>query len=203
MLSGNPLNISILILAAGSSSRMGKPKQLLKVSGEPLILRTLRIGLASAVKRICIVLGHQAKEIKAVLNDQSVEVVVNQQWEKGMGNSLKYGLGKILQSRPETSAVLTLVCDQPLITTHHLNELLHQYISSRKPIITSGYTDVQGVPAIFDRSIFPELLSIDDHQGAKQVIEKITERVATVPFTGGEIDLDTPEDYDAFVNSTE
>jgi molybdenum cofactor cytidylyltransferase len=203
VLKGNPVDISILLLAAGSSSRMGRPKQLLLVEGEPLLLRTLRIALASKANNTIIVLGHQAKEIQSILTDQPVSVIVNQMWAKGMGNSLKYGLAEILKFKPDTSAALTLVCDQPLLTTHHLDELLHHYASTGKPIITSGYNEVQGVPAIFDRIIFPELLSIDDHQGAKHVIEKNPNRIVIVPFIGGEVDLDTPEDYDSLITASE
>ncbi len=197
------MNISILLLAAGSSSRMGRPKQLLLVEGEPLLLRTLRIALASKATNTVVVLGYQAKEIQSILNTQPVSVIVNPQWEKGMGNSFKFGLAEILKLKPDTSAVLTLVCDQPLLTTHHLDELLHHYTSTGKPIITSGYSKVQGVPTIFDRTIFPELLSIDDHQGAKHVIEKNPDRLVSVPFVGGEVDMDTPEDYDSLINASE
>jgi molybdenum cofactor cytidylyltransferase len=203
VLKGNPVDISILLLAAGSSSRMGRPKQLLLVEGKPLLLRTLHIALASKANNTVVVLGHQAKEIQSILNTQPVSVIVNPQWENGMGNSFKFGLAEILKFKPDTSAVLTLVCDQPLLTTHHLDELLDTYASTGKPIITSGYSDVQGVPAIFDRSIFPELFSIDDHQGAKHVIEKNPNRIVIVPFKGGEVDLDTPEDYDSLITASE
>jgi molybdenum cofactor cytidylyltransferase len=196
------LDISVLVLAAGASSRMGRPKQLLLVSGEPLLHKTVRIALSCKANKTFVVLGHQPVETQAILEGLPVSIFIHKQWPRGMGSSIKFGLTKILEANPDTSAVLILVCDQPLLTTAHLNNLIQHYRTTGKTIIASGYTNIQGVPALFDQLVFPELLSIKDEQGAKIILEKNPEQIATVPFIGGEIDLDTPEDYTSFVNAT-
>jgi molybdenum cofactor cytidylyltransferase len=124
----------------------------------------------------------------------SAEVVVHPDWKNGMGSSLKAGLAYLLRhDRPE--AVMVMVCDQPRLTAQHLRELITTYRKTKKSIIASHYGGTDGVPALFDQSLFPELLLLPDEQGARKVIAARAENVVSVSFPEGAIDLDTPEDY--------
>lgn len=123
-----------------------------------------------------------------------VQIVENQQWKKGMGSSLKMGLENVLKKWPNTTSLLILVCDQPMLTAEHLQKIMLAATQSEKKIIASFYSNVLGVPALFKKEFFNELLSIDDSEGAKKLIERHKDEVAQVEFIGGEMDIDTPED---------
>ena len=192
-------HISALILAAGSSSRMGQPKQALLVDGEPLIVRTVRAALASKADTVLAVLGSGASNHKQVLNDLPVSILIHERWQEGLGSTLKRGLNEILRLNSQTNAVLVMVCDQPELTTEHLNQLIDQYKSTHHAIVASSYQGAIGVPAIVDSSLFSDLLRIENHEGAKAVIRNYPQLTLAIPFPGGEIDLDTLEQYTRYL----
>lgn len=185
---------SVIILAAGSSSRLGRSKQLVKVNGMPLLLKATMAALEALYSHVVVVLGANAEEHKKIITHLPVEIIIHTQWKKGMGSSLKTGLQHILKLKPKSSAIVVLVCDQPLLTSSHLTVLRGAYRKTGKPIVASLYNDTLGVPALFDQSLFPELLEIKDGQGAKIVIENHLDSVESIPWTGGGLDIDTPED---------
>ena len=190
--------ISIILLAAGSSSRMGQSKQLLSINNEPLLLRTVKTAIASTVKNVIVILGADEQKHRSVIEHLPVQIIHNPTWSKGMGNSLKAGLNHLLSIQPETQAAIISVCDQPLLTTDHFNQLVLNYHQKQKPIVASLYSGSPGVPALFVKSLFPDLLKISDDQGAKKVINAYSDSITLIDFPGGEIDLDTPEEYKAF-----
>lgn len=187
-------NESVIILAAGSSSRLGQSKQLVKVNGVPLLLKTTMAALEALYSHVVVVLGANAEEHKKLIAHLPIEIITNKDWEKGMGSTLKTGLQHILKLKPKSSAIVVLVCDQPLLTSSHLIALRGAYRKTGKPIVASLYKETLGVPALFDQSLFPELLEIKDVQGAKIVIENHPDSAETIPWTGGGLDIDTPED---------
>jgi len=188
-------SISLILLAAGSSSRMGQSKQLLLIENEPLLLRSTKAALASSFETVVVVLGAQEREHRSVIAHLPIQIVLNQNWEDGMGSSLKKGLLHLLNIQPETQAIMIMVCDQPLLTSSHLDKIIAVYKQAQISIVASHYADSAGVPALFDKSVFSELLNIDDNHGAKKVINKHPEMLALVDFNGGEIDLDTLNEY--------
>ena len=190
--------IAILLLAAGSSSRLGRSKQLVSIKGQPLLLKSINAAIESGIKNITVVLGANEQAHREVITDAGVQVVVNTAWKKGMGNSLKVGLSYLLQQTPKAEAVITMVCDQPLINSDHLTKLVSEYKSSESVIVASFYQGVAGVPVLFDRTLFSELLSMPDEAGAKKIIQQHPHLVKTVPFPGGEIDIDTEDDLKKF-----
>src|SRR5690606_19422696 len=103
-------------------------------------------------------------------------------WEKGMGSSLKAGMDFIQSYLADTTAVVVLVCDQPLLTADHLNNLIGKYRNAKAPVVASTYSGVTGVPAIFDASLFAEIRSIDDKHGARQIIDMHKGDVQQVEF---------------------
>lgn len=191
--------IAILLLAAGSSSRLGRSKQLVSIKGQPLLLKSMNAAIESGIENIIVVLGANEQEHYQVIKDAGVQVVVNTAWKKGMGNSLKVGLSYLLQQTPKAEAVITMVCDQPLITSDQLKKLIAEYESSRSAIVASFYQGVAGVPVLFDRTLFSELLSMSDEAGAKKILQEHPHLVKTVPFPGGEIDIDTEDDLKSFL----
>lgn len=193
------MNSAAIILAAGSSSRMGQSKQLLPVDGEPLLLRTVKAVLStSLLSNTVVVLGSEEERHSTLLQHLPVDIVSNLHWKKGIGSSLKAGLEQALQKDPSLEGVVILVCDQPLLSGENIAALLTTYSKTGKPVVASLYAGVPGVPAFFFKSYFDKLKRISDQEGAKKIILSNGGDLAEVDFPGGEVDLDTMEEYDAF-----
>ena len=190
----HPTNkIAALILAAGASRRLGQPKQLIKINGETLLRRTARIASEAGCDPVIVVLGFEHEKIGEGLGALlRVSTVVNPEWEQGMASSLQAGLNAVSRHAPKS--VLVLVCDQPRLTTETLRSLIAHHIRSRPDITASRYKGASGVPAIFDRTVVPELMRLRGDQGARKIIAQQKWRVETVEFPGGEIDVDDPAD---------
>lgn len=195
------MNIGIIILAAGSSSRMGQSKQLLPVQGKTLLERIVAIAQSLKPSHTVVVLGAGEKEHAAILQNANVQSIVNHKWQNGMGSSLKAGLQYLLLLSPSVDTAIILVCDQPAVTTTYLESIVQHYNTNDKAIVASYYSDTPGVPALFDKTLFPELLTMEDSQGAKKVIQKHITSTELIPFAEGSIDLDTPEDYQNFIDT--
>ena len=191
--------IGAIVLAAGSSSRMGVSKQLLDVYGDKLLRRTVRTILKTEIDAVAVVLGAREQDHRTIVEDLHVDIVSNTKWATGMGSSIKQGLAHLGRKHPDLSAVIIFVCDQPLLNTAVISDLIAGYRRNKKPVIASGYAGMPGVPVLFDKSIFDKLEALPDHQGAKKIILQNPADVHTIPFAGGEIDLDTMEDYNAFL----
>jgi molybdenum cofactor cytidylyltransferase len=184
---------AILILAAGSSSRLGQSKQLLQYQGQSLLQRTSSLACAIC-RQVVVVLGSNFDNHAKEIANLSAYVVNNQDWQKGMGHSLKVGVKEILSRWPTAKAILVLVCDQPRLTQQHLELLIEWAANVPQSIVCSSYGTTLGVPALFKKEMFPKLLEIADNEGAKKLIQQHAEQVVSIPFRGGEIDIDTPED---------
>ncbi|MBL7872220.1 MAG: nucleotidyltransferase family protein [Cyclobacteriaceae bacterium] len=196
------MRVGIIILAAGSSSRLGKPKQLLKVNGgKTLLEKTTYAALDSGANPIIVVLGNQAEILSKIIQTLSVTVVTHKYWILGMGSSLKAGLQKLLNDHPETEAVIVTVCDQPYLTAEHLKKLITVYIHTSSQVVASHYNGIHGVPALFDKSLFQKLLELKDDEGARKIIRPQAGTIELVPFENGEIDIDTPDDLNYLTNN--
>ncbi len=193
------MEFGIIILAAGSSTRMGTSKQLLLVDGTPLLARSTTIALQSGISNIVVVLGANEIEHRKAIKDLPVDIAVNKDWAQGMGGTLKVGLNHLLQHNPNTNAVIVMVCDQPLLTSEHLKLLKEKFIDSQKLIVASRYANTFGVPALFAKSLFSEIQGLRVEHGAKKIIEAHPDEIEAVDFTEGGIDLDTAEDYRNFL----
>jgi molybdenum cofactor cytidylyltransferase len=192
------MNTAIIILAAGSSSRLGQSKQMLDIDGEKLLVKTIKTALGSDGGPIAVVLGANEKQHREILKVLPVHIVYNEDWQSGMGSSLKKGLRYLLSEDPSLEAVVVLVCDQPLMISENINNLILKHHETKKAIIASRYAQMPGVPVLFDKIYFPKLMSLPDDQGAKKIILQHNDDVFEVDFPGGETDLDRMEDYDAF-----
>jgi molybdenum cofactor cytidylyltransferase len=189
--------IGAVILAAGASTRMGTPKQLLYFKGRSLLRHTVEVAIAQECEPIVVVLGAYAEQIRneVSLSQLRVVVVENQDWKKGMGASIRVGVNAVNNLSENLEAVILLLCDQPFCD-RIINQLVSVYYTTRNPIIASEYAQTLGVPALFSHELFSELMNLDVEKGAKQVIQKYKHLVFSVPFEAGVIDVDTPEDYE-------
>ena len=192
-------DVAILILAAGESKRMGKPKQQLKFNETTLLEHSVDSSLHSMAGNVLVVLGSNHLQHLQILEGKSIKIVYHADWQKGIGSSIKIGVRNILEENINIQAILILVCDQPLLSTVILNDLIETYKEKLPMAVASSYNDTFGVPAIFDRSLFNDLLKISNDSGAKEVLNKFKNKLLSIPFSGGEIDLDTPKDYKNFI----
>ncbi len=190
--------ISIIILAAGSSSRLGQSKQLILVDGKTLLEKSVLAALNSGAEHVVVVLGAQATLHNKAIENLPVKIIINEEWKKGMGNSLKAGLNYVVTKYPETEAVIVMVCDQPFLTSEHLKKLITSFQKNPTEIVASSYNQIKGVPALFSRSMFSQLFQLEDIQGARKVIQFHKGSMQLAEFPKGEIDLDTPEDLSKF-----
>ncbi len=174
---------------------MGTPKQLLSYGGHSFLHHTVEVAIASGCQPIVVVLGAYAEQIKPEISQLIVQVVETQEWVEGMSASIRTGIKALNVTKKNLDAVVIVLCDQPFISSHMLNQLVTAYYSTGKPIIASEYAGTLGVPALFGKSFFLELTTLRGSEGAKQVIKKHVHQVFGIPFPAGAIDIDTPKDY--------
>jgi len=189
----------IIILAAGSSSRMGQPKQLLIYKQTTLLQRAINAAIGTPDSCLVVVLGanHQL-----LMPDAAMLIVeYNPDWQQGMGASISAGIKRLLAEKPTVQNVLLMLCDQPFADTALLQKLINAKQNSNDKIIASAYENTLGAPVLFDRSYFNELLALQGQEGAKKLLIKYSNEVIAMPFNKGAIDIDTPEDYERLLNS--
>jgi molybdenum cofactor cytidylyltransferase len=187
--------IGIVILAAGESARMGEPKQLLGYCGRPLLRHAAECALALGSGPVAVVLGAFSEKIRPTLDGLPLLIVENHDWREGMGTSLRTGLAALLGAHPNITAVISMLSDQPLVSTSLLGEIISLHTAAGHRIVASEYDGNLGVPALFARELFPELLALDGASGARQIIRAHRESAVCVPFQQGAMDVDTPADY--------
>jgi molybdenum cofactor cytidylyltransferase len=188
--------IGAVILAAGGSSRFGHPKQLLPFRGKTLVRTIIDAACEAGCSPVVVVIGSEAEKIHPELAHANVIEIRNSNWQRGIGSSIRSGVQTLIDHPPDVEAILLLVCDQPAVNTRFIKRLIATREATKKDIVSSSYANTVGVPALFDRSLFEELLSLSDEAGAKSIILQNPERVAQLPFPEGAIDIDTPEDWE-------
>lgn len=190
-------NTGIVILAGGSSSRLGEPKQLLIHDGKSLLQKSIDAAISSDADPVIVVLGANAEQISAEINKSKAQVIINSAWEEGMASSIRIGINELLFNSPSAEAVILMVCDQPFITAGLINELINTRKQTGKPIVSCNYGEAIGPPALFHRSVFNELMQLKGDVGARKIIRHHHDDVATVVFGKGKFDIDTRDDYTA------
>ena len=191
---------AILILAAGASTRMGTPKQLLKWNDETLLNRMIRLSVSSPFQRIMVVLGANRTVIEPTLLQDNYEIAINENWKKGMSASIQVGLSQLLKKHPTVQAILIVLVDQPYVDQSLILQFYQTYMEKRALVIASAYSNTLGVPALFDKSLFPALLSENQKGGAKRIIQQYKDQLIKIDFPKGAQDLDTPDNWVAFSN---
>lgn len=191
--------VGLLLLAAGASRRLGgEPKQLLSYEGESLLRRAARTALTSLCRPVVVVTGAHRERVENEVADLPLEIVVNEQWATGMAASIRTGMEHLI-AHAETCAVVVMLCDQPLVGAPLINKLVAAYRQTGAPLAAAKYNGTHGVPALFDRQLYPALLALTGSQGAKSIILAHSAHLSEVPAPEAALDVDTLEDYERLV----
>ncbi|MGI4872839.1 MAG: nucleotidyltransferase family protein [Janthinobacterium lividum] len=190
--------VGLLLLAAGSSSRLARPKQLLPYQGHTLLRHAAEVAAASPCRPLVLVTGALHDELLPEIEGLPFHVVRNDAWADGMGGSIAAGLAE-LETAAEVhnvDAVVVMLCDQPLLTPDIIGELIVQFQATGQPVVASSYAGVQAVPALFSRAVFPQLLALRGASGARELLQQYA-HLPAVDFPGGATDVDTEAQYAA------
>jgi molybdenum cofactor cytidylyltransferase len=196
-------NIGVIILAAGASSRLGHPKQLLTFAGKSLLQQMIQVAEGAAAGSVFVVLGAHEDKIRSSIGNTSAHVIINEHWQEGMASSIRCGINALLQMNPQTEGALMMLCDQPLVTSALLNELIAVHMQTANAIVASSYGGTIGVPAFFSKRIFSGLLKITGDVGARAIIRQHQKDVAVVEFPDGSMDIDTADDFQRYQHNFE
>jgi molybdenum cofactor cytidylyltransferase len=191
----------IVILAAGPSTRMGRPKQLLKLGNTPLLARVVEECLASPAWPVGVVLGAHAHPIRPALARQPVLVVENSAWAEGMASSIRAGIGTLRQFSRSIDGALIALCDQPAFDRNSIARLFQALDGSERTIAAAHYSGRCGAPALFLSNHFKTLNLLTGEEGARMLLNGKPEAVAAVPMPELAADLDTPEDWQRHARS--
>lgn len=188
-------NIGLIILAAGNASRMGEPKQLLTYQGRSLIRHAVEVALVSTCQPVVVVVGAYTEKVTLEVENLGIQLVKNTHWREGMSSSIRAGINALEETNPKLDAAIIALADQPLISPKVFERLLEAYQNTGKSIIASAYDDVVGVPALFDRTFFPELINLQGDRGAKTLTSKYINHLISISVPEAATDIDTPDDY--------
>lgn len=188
---------AVVVLAAGTSSRLGSPKQLLIYQGKSLLQHATAAAVQTNLQPVVIVVGADSDALSEQGKERNYYVVENKDWKEGMASSLRCGVTAVQQIAPAADGVILMVCDQPYVTTSVLNGLIQAQHQTGLPVVASNYGNMLGTPALFHKSLFTELMELTGDTGARSIIRRYEELVATIAFPKGIIDIDTQKDYEA------
>jgi molybdenum cofactor cytidylyltransferase len=186
--------ISGIILAAGTSSRLGRPKQLLPLAGKPLLQHAVDAAHQAGLDEVVVVLGHEAGEVAATLSlPEGARTVFNPNYVEGQSSSLRAGLQAV---STEARGAVVLLGDQPGITPEAIRAVVRSFEEAGGPVVQAAYGGRPGHPVLFDRRIWPEVETVEGDVGARDILSGHPEWVTTVDV-GGEppSDIDTWGDY--------
>jgi molybdenum cofactor cytidylyltransferase len=184
--------IAAVVLAAGGSSRLGQPKQLLEFEGQSLVRRAAQAALDAGCAPVVVVVGPEQEPIAAALQGLEVTLLPNELWRGGIGTSIRAGVEHVRTS----DALIILACDQPHVSVSVLLQFVARQQESPHSMVAAAYAGTFGIPALFPRAFFDNLLSLGDNEGAKALLTAEPDKLVLVDFPAGAIDIDTPEDLD-------
>ncbi|TDO19563.1 nucleotidyltransferase family protein [Pedobacter duraquae] len=194
---------AVIILAAGNSSRLGRPKQLLIYNGISLLRHTVTAAVQLNTDLVVVVTGAEHGLLLPELKSDPVYLCHNTNWEQGMGTSIATGLNCALLQLPDLQSCILAVCDQPFLSAQTFKELISLQQQTGKGIVASAYADTLGTPVLFERRFFSDLQLLDGSGGAKMLFKIYAAELVTVPFAKGEIDVDTQRSYEALLASAQ
>jgi molybdenum cofactor cytidylyltransferase len=182
-----------VVLAAGSSARLGRNKLLLELNGETVVRRAVRTALLAGLDPVIVVLGHEAEQVRAALVGLPCEAVVNPDHARGVGSSLHAGVARVPAA---AEAFVLILADMPFVTVEMLATLLARYRETEAPLLVCGYGEVEAPPSLFTRCLFGELLATDDERCAKKVVRAHRDVAVVVAWPETALqDIDVPNDY--------
>jgi molybdenum cofactor cytidylyltransferase len=192
---------AIVILAAGGSRRLGQPKQLLSVLGEPLLRRVVRMAGEVSPDHLIVVLGSSAYDCVPVIKDYGVDIVVNPFWESGLAGSIRIGVERAEEQGADS--ILLLLSDQPWLNSEVIRRFLDRMNGKTDVIISARYDGILGAPMMFGSDWFPQLKNLEGDQGARNLVSKETDRVEVIDWSEGALDVDTPDDLASLMRGLE
>jgi molybdenum cofactor cytidylyltransferase len=195
MIEANATNVGAVILAAGSSSRMGRPKQMLQFQGTSLLKRVTLAALDARCCPVVVVTGAHAELSRRELDHLDVREAFNPEWDSGMASSVRVGIECLLSRHAGVAAAVLLLCDQPHVNSDVVSNLLTAHHTTGRPVVASAYGESFGVPALFSRTLFTELTQLAGSSGAKEIIKRHASEAHFITFPEGEVDVDTPDDF--------
>ena len=188
--------IGVVILAAGSSSRLGYAKQLVEYKGKSLLQHIIDVSNKLDFDIKVLVLGARKEEIESTIDRKDFEIVMNENWEEGMSSSIKEGLLRSQELENNLEYLLILVSDQPFVNKKRIEELIKSQLENKSPATFSEYAGEVGVPAIFSAEVFPYLRELKGDVGARKLIINKKLDYEVVKFEMGNFDVDTAEDVE-------
>jgi molybdenum cofactor cytidylyltransferase len=188
-----------VVLAAGASTRFGSAKQLVRIAGRPMLHATVTRAVEVAGNAVIVVLGARADELAPLLSHSPASIVINRDWREGIGSSIRAGVARLPAA---CSGVMLLLADQAAVTAEDLRRLAGAWRRQTDYVAAAVYGSTVGVPAIFPRSAFGDLLKLRGDQGARALIQRNPDRVVRVPMDSAGVDIDTPEDLLAIESGT-
>ncbi len=183
-----------ILLAAGGSSRMGRPKQLVKINGIALLRNAAENMAASKCTPRVVVLGAEFERCIQELDGTNIDTTVNTEWASGMSSSIQIGLAYMMGIKPQIDAVIITLCDQPNITTAIIDNFIAEYRRIRPCVIASEYNGVTGVPALFSRDMFDDILKLEGDRGARDLIRAAGHQALRLSVPEAAFDIDSPHD---------
>jgi molybdenum cofactor cytidylyltransferase len=188
------MTVNIVLLAAGGSKRLGRPKQLLPFQGATLLSHAARQAVGSKAERVVVVLGPLKEQCVRELKNLNVTFAVNSDWPTGMSSSIRSGVLEATGDS-EVQAVVIMACDQPYVTSAHLDNIINRFIEDKCWLVATTYNDTFGIPALFGRKYFDALCRTAGESGAKSILHEHLGSLVRVPLQDAQLDIDTEEDY--------
>ncbi len=187
-------SVAGVVLAAGSSTRMGSNKLLLDIDGEPMLRHVAGRAVGAGLDPVLVVLGFEAERLAPALEGLTCSVLVNGDYERGMNSSFCCGLARVPE---DASAVVIMLGDMPFITAAMIRALVAKFRGTDTPLVVSRYGHVTAPPTLFSRSLFPEFRVSDGDGCGKEVVSRYRDAAVEVPLPASVItDLDVPRDYE-------
>ena len=198
-----PSSTAAVVLAAGSSTRMGQNKLLLSFDGQPLVVRAVRAAAAAGLAPIVVVLGHEAERVRAALDGLTCQAVVNPDHARGKGTSLQVGIAEVARATDAAAAVV-LLSDMPFVTAAMLAEVARAAVrdadGARVPMVISRYGEVNAPPILYDRALFAELGALAAQACGKEMVRRHRQEAVFLDWPEAALaDVDVPEDYQRII----
>jgi len=187
-------SVAGVVLAAGTSSRMGRNKLLLEVAGQSVIRRAVSTALEAGLDPVLVVLGHESDRALAELEGLRCEVVLNPAFQEGIHSSVRTGIAAVPES---CAAAMVLLADMLLVEAEMIRTLMQRYRDGRAPLVVSDYEGIDAPPILYDRRLFPELRVLEGEGCGKRVVKRHTAEAVRIRWPSRALtDLDRPEDVE-------
>jgi molybdenum cofactor cytidylyltransferase len=189
---------AIIVLAAGNSSRLGEPKQLLFYQNKTLLQHILNEAKNANLDPVICVTGYKADRIAETITDTGITIVYNKQWPEGMGTGISTGIKQLLNTAVES--VILAVSDQPHVTADLFRTMVGNMDESKKGIVACSYAGTLGTPVLFKKEYFNQLILLNGQEGAKNIVKANLSDVRELEFENGRVDIDTKQDYENLIS---